>query len=58
MRVPRKNGEAVIVLGGKSGAFVFGFWSMAGAICGASTVWGAVRLFGYAVEAPRAWWGA
>lgn len=58
MRVPRKNGEAVIVLGGKSGAFVFGFWATVGAACGGSTVFSAVRLFNYAADAVRVWWGA
>lgn len=58
MRIPRKNGEAVIVLGGKSGAFVFGFWGVIGAACGLSVVLAAVRLFGAVTSAVGAWWGA
>lgn len=38
MRIPRKSGEAVIVLGGKSGAFWFGFWAAFGAFLGLNMV--------------------
>lgn len=44
MRIPRKSGEAVIVLGGKSGAFLFGYWATVGAVCGGLFVFGLFRI--------------
>ncbi|MBH9149137.1 hypothetical protein I5K33_29340 [Pseudomonas aeruginosa] len=48
MRIPRRGGEAVIVLGGRRGAFSFGLWATVGACCGVSLVVGAVRLLSVA----------
>ncbi|EOG5640769.1 hypothetical protein ACRCP3_26865 [Pseudomonas aeruginosa] len=44
MRIPRRGGEAVIVLGGRRGAYSFGLWASVGACCGVALVVGAVRI--------------
>ena len=53
MRIPRKSGEAVIVLGGRLGAFTFGFWATFGALAGGGTV----LLLGEIGGALLAWVG-
>lgn len=58
MRIPRKNGEAVIVLGGRSGAFTFGFWSAAGAISAGALILGLNHWGHVGWQALAAWWGA
>lgn len=58
MRIPRKNGEAVIVLGGRSGAFWFGFWAMLGVLTASLWAVGVWRITGHALKWLSAWWGA
>lgn len=58
MRIPRKSGEAVIVLGGRSGAFTFGFWAMAGAISAGAVILGVHHWARLGWQALTAWWGA
>lgn len=58
MRIPRRNGEAVIVLGGRSGAFWFGFYAALGVIVAGlfalgTSLW-VRRAMGWLVQ----WWGA
>jgi hypothetical protein len=58
MRIPRKSGEAVIVLGGRNGAFWFGFYAAMGVICAGSLALVANRWARLGVEWLAAWWGA
>jgi hypothetical protein len=58
MRIPRKNSDTLIVLGGKSGAFWFGFWCALGVISAAMVAlagWSWGRRIG---DALAVWWGA
>lgn len=58
MRIPRKNSDTLIVLGGKSGAFWFGFYAALGLISAGLFMLAASRAGRFAVEWFAAWWGA
>lgn len=58
MRIPRKNSDTLIVLGGKSGAFWFGFYAALGMICAAMLALSVSRWARLAAEWVAAWWGA
>lgn len=58
MRIPRKNSDTLIVLGGKSGAFWFGFYAALGMICAAGFALSVSRWANIAAEWVGAWWGA
>lgn len=58
MRIPRKSGEAVMVLGGKSGAFWFGFYASLGVITAGCFALSVSRWARLGAEWVAAWWGA
>lgn len=58
MRIPRKNSDTLIVLGGKSGAFWFGFYAALGMICAGMVMLMVDRWASVAIEWAAAWWGA
>lgn len=58
MRIPRKSGEAVIVLGGRNGAFTFGFWVTAGAVSSLGAMLLGHAAINWALPGLLGWWGA
>lgn len=58
MRIPRKNSDTLIVLGGKSGAFWFGFYVALGAVSAGLVMLLVNRWARLSVEWVAAWWGA
>lgn len=58
MRIPRKNSDTLIVLGGKSGAFWFGFYASLGVITASMIVLGTNRTVRQVMGWLGQWWGA
>jgi hypothetical protein len=58
MRIPRKNSDTLIVMGGKSGAFWLGFYATLGVIVAGLFVLGVSRWVRLAMGWLSQWWGA
>lgn len=58
MRIPRKNSDTLIVLGGKSGAFWFGFYAALGGIVASLVALGGSWWVRQAMGWLAQWWGA